>query len=137
MLHSGLKLLQSDVGFDGSYEALMELSEQLGVVPRGLSDAAFGSLRTALFKDLEPDLVAMSPALSTVSHSDLGSVDLTASMTMSPTHASFASPRVRRARTGKWVAQCSICLEEYNSEDVCVTLDCTHFFHQPCVRVSS
>lgn len=125
----------SDVGFDGSYEALMELSEQLGVVPRGLSDTAFAALQTAPFKDIEPDLVAaMSPAMSTISHSEMGSVDLTASMTMSPTHTTFASPRIRRARTGKWVAQCSICLEEYKSEDICVTLECTHFFHQPCVR---
>jgi Ring finger domain len=111
----------------------MELSEQLGVVPRGLSDAAFGALRTAVFKDLEPGLGPLSPTLSTVSQSELSTSDLPA---VSPTLASFSSPRIRRARTGKWVAQCSICLEEYRSEDICVTLDCTHFFHQPCVRVS-
>jgi hypothetical protein len=112
----------------------MELSEQLGVVPRGLSDAAFGALRTTFFKDLEPGLGPLSPTLSTVSQSDNGTGDLSASV--SPTLASFSSPRIRRARTGKWIAQCSICLEEYGSEDICVTLDCTHFFHQSCVRVS-
>jgi hypothetical protein len=125
--------LQSDVGFDGSYEALLELGEQLGVVSRGIPDAAFAKLPTCLFKDLGPEILAMSPTQSIVSgfsHSE--EVDLLTSPT-SPKTARFAP--ARQTRPGKWVAQCSICLDEFATEDVCVSLECTHFFHQPCVRV--
>lgn len=137
-----LTFSQSDVGFDGSYEALLALSEQLGVVPRGISDSSFSALRTTLFKDLEPELVAMSPALSTISSINAGELSDASpkspfSSPTSPTRGSFPSTRMTRKESGKWVAQCSICLDEYAKEDVCVTLECTHFFHQLCVRVST
>ncbi|KAG8830879.1 hypothetical protein FRC18_007435 [Serendipita sp. 400] len=146
----------SDVGFDGSYEALLELSEQLGVVPRGISDAVFATLKTCLFKDLEPGLMALSsPALSTFSmsrhthhhHHDRRSLDMkqpmspattishAASSPASPTNTTFTTmTRMQRAESGKWVAHCSICLEQFVADSVCVSLVCTHFFHQICVR---
>jgi len=110
----------------------MELSEQLGVIPHGLSDTTFAALQTALFKDLEPGIELLSPTLSTVSQSDFS--DLAASV--SPTLATFASLQVQHTQMDKWVPQCSICLEDYAPDDVCVMLECTHFFHQPCVWVS-
>lgn len=134
---------KSDVGFDNSYEALLALGEQLGVVPRGISDSAFEALGTSLFRDLEPAL--MSPALPAVSNinpepSPTSATFPVASSVMSspasPSRTSFTATRMTKKESGKWVAQCSICLEEYKKEDICVTLECTHFFHQLCVRVS-
>ncbi|KAG8817738.1 Ubiquitin-conjugating enzyme 13, partial [Serendipita sp. 399] len=147
----------SDVGFDGSYEALLELQEQLGVVPRGISDAVFATLNTCLFKDLEPALMALaSPAMSTFSmsrhhhhHHDRRSLDMkqplsspatiishhAASSPASPTSTTFTTTtRMQRAESGKWVAQCSICLEQFVADAICVSLACSHFFHQMCVR---
>lgn len=143
----------SDVGFDGSYEALMELSEQLGVVPRGVSDSVFATLETSLFRDIEPQLMALaSPALSSTSMSkhqrhlsdltDPNSLEATISNALvsssspaSPTRTSFTTTtRMHRVESGKWVAQCSICLDSFAQDAVCVTLICSHFFHQSCLR---
>ncbi|PVF98691.1 hypothetical protein CPB86DRAFT_806709 [Serendipita vermifera] len=125
----------SDVGFDGSYEALLELGEQLGVVSRGIPDAAFAKLPTCIFKDLGPEILAMSPTQSIASSfSHAEDVDLPMSPTSPSTTTTTKFTAVKRQKPGKWVAQCSICLDEFATEDVCITLECTHFFHQPCVR---
>ena len=133
----------------------MELSEQLGVVPRGVPDTIFATLQTSLFRDLEPQLMALaSPALSSTSMSkhqrhlseltDPNPLDATISNALisssspaSPTWTSFTSTtRMHRVESGKWVAQCSICLDSFARDAVCVTLICSHFFHQLCLRVS-
>lgn len=119
----------------------MELAEQLGTVPRGLSDAAFAGLKTTLFKELATELM-LSPALSVasvVTSGDMTSPTFPSSNGLaSPTatHKSYRPTRIRRAGSGKWAAQCSICLEQFLSEDLCISLNCSHFFHKTCVRVS-
>ncbi len=67
----------------------MELSEQLGSVPRGLSDATFTSLGTTLFRELGPDILAMSPPPSSA-------------RSIISASSSQASPRVNKRASGKW-----------------------------------
>ena len=106
----------SDVVFDTSYEALMDLGEQIGAVPRGLPPHITSALPSKTFGELDPSFIAQSPLAA-------------------PTPLSPPSKGKATARTVK--VHCSICLDEFTKHDLCITLECAHFFHQNCVLVRS
>jgi len=103
--------------FDTSYEALMDLGEQIGAVPRGLPPHITSALPSQTFGELDPSFIAQSP--------------LAASMPLSP--LSKGKSTARTVTTVK--VHCSICLDEFTKHDLCITLECAHFFHQNCVLV--
>ena len=95
----------------------MDLSEQIGAVPRGLSPHITSALPCKTFGELDPSFIAQSP--------------LAAAIPLSPPSKGKATTRTATAVR----VHCSICLDEFIKHDVCIILECTHFFHQNCVLV--
>lgn len=118
-----LSLSQDDDEFDGSYDALLRLSERLGdVKPKGgASQSKLSALPRFKYEDWP------LPTKSTSVEPPVLGIATTSSVTMDePTLARKGLEKEER---------CGVCLQDYEDDDECMLGLCQHGFHAECESV--
>ena len=106
---------QDDDEFDSSYEALVQLSERLGDVPKSSAKINTDKLKKFAYRDWPCSRERPTAAAST---------------------SAIPLDSVLAVRGVDKDERCAICLADYEDENEVMMGDCFHAFHKDCLEVS-